>query len=251
MDDKRKFVTNPRGKRLVTFEDLQEAGIAKAVLSHGLRVGFGLASCGMISDHFFRLGGIYNSSIGPEELAAFHNLLITKIRQVMELEQAARIGLVIRKRAGRNAGIEQVGALLAERGMNFFQVRLGQRLWARALHPQIAREIREKKPRILLLTDTVFSGADIYEAAMILRRVRFGFNVPDDPWIAAFAVYDYLRGAEMKLHIRDVTLYSLIDWFFFRDLRLLPDRDTSGPVGCPTPRLQFESTASAVCAAFR
>ncbi|MDP1614521.1 MAG: hypothetical protein Q8L68_01850 [Methylococcales bacterium] len=249
MDDKCKFVTKPLGKRLVTFEDFQEAGLVKSVLSHGLRVGFGMASCGMFSDHFFRLGDIYNSPVGRDELVVFHNLLIAKIKQVMEIERTTRIGLIIQRDG--SAGIEQIGGLLAGYGLSHFKVILGQRLWAKALHPQIAREIREKKTRILLLTDTVFSGADIYEAALILQRVRFGFSVPDDPGIAAFVVYDYLRGAEMKLHMKDITLYSLIDWFFFRDLRLLPDRDIAGPIGCPTHRLQFESTALAVFAVFR
>jgi len=250
MDDSYEYVTKPRGRRLVTFENQEEAKVVRCILRHALLVGEGLAKCGMPSDHFFRLDLIYDRA-NCKDLAVFHNLLIAKIKQVMELEQIGMLGMVIRKRAGRTAEMEQFGGVLAECGLSFFQVRLGQRLWAQSLHPQIAREIREKQPRILLLADTAFSGIDIYEAALITRRLRIGLNLPEDSEIVAFVIYDYLRGAREKLHMKGVELYSLIDWFFFRDLRLLPDRDTLRPVGCPTPRLQFESAASAACAAFR
>ncbi len=234
----------------MTFKNQEEARIVHRSLRHALLVGGGLARCGMPTDHFFRLDMIYDH-VSREDLAAFHNLLIAKIKHVMKLDQIGMLGMVIRKRAGRTAEMEQLGGVLAEHGLSFFQVRLGQRLWARALHPQIAQEIREKQPRILLLADTAFSGSDIYESVMIIRQAWKGLGLMEKPEITAFVVYDYLRGARDKLNMKEVEFYSLIDWFFFHDLGLLPDRDVFGPTGCPTPRIQFESTASAACAAFR
>lgn len=240
MEDQYRFVLPIRGRRLLDFENSQETHIARIILSSGLRVGDGLASCGLPSDHFFRLEDVYSSSVSREELTAFHILLIEKIRQVMELESIGFIGLVIRQRAGNKAGIEQIGGLLAKYGMSFFQVRLSQRLWARALDPQMARNIRVTKPRILLLGDTSFSGSAIYEAAVIIRRAWRGLGLMEKPEISAFVIYDYLRGAREKLQMKDIELYSLIDWLFFWDLRLVPE---NMDMRRPAPRILFESAA--------
>ncbi len=180
-----------------------------------------------------------SESIINNDIKEFHSLVLTNIMDLIKDNGLNCIGLVFPNQGP--VGVVQLRGVLAENlDVPTVIIRVNERL----LRNQVWFERSDSlslpfspKSKVLLFCDAATSGASIYRAALIARK--FGAECSN-----AIVIFDRLQGAEERLSVKGINLFSIIDRKFFENFDELKEEDVA--LDGKASRIEFESVSTTI-----
>lgn len=173
------------------------------------------------------------------DIKKFHSLVISNIKDLIKTFDLNCIGLVFPNQGP--VGVVQLRGVLAENlEVPTVIISVNERL----LRNQVWFERNDSlnlplspKSKVLLFCDAATSGASIYRAALIAWK--FGAECSK-----AIVIFDRSQGAEERLSVKGISLFSIIDRRFFEDYDELKAEDVSRDG--KASRIEFESISTTI-----
>lgn len=237
MSEFAKYVLTNKGRTLIT-PDHEKADIFYRVLKKALGKSDWVARGGMSSKFYFDFDKVYaDPGFNKEENKAFHDELADQMKSVIDEIGANCVGLIFPKQGP--VGVVQLRGVLAERLLvPTVIIRINEKLLRNQVwfeRTELSQPPLGRDSRVLLFCDAVTSGASIYRAASIVRKF-------EAECLKAFVLFNRLQGANERLQVKHIELFSLIERNFFEKKGGLKKEDFE--LDKRISRLEFESVSA-------